>query len=184
MTWTNSSLILYHGTDHQSAKQLSKPVLPYSHGIDLKLGRTDTDFGKGFYTTTNLDQAKNWANRRAQCLMAKKGGANLVIPAVVKFSADRDQLAILNTLCFVVENSNNDFWDFIKFARNGAGNHLYQSNQYYDVVYGPVSIWPQTHVIKDCDQISFHTISGIKCLSNPYVFTPPSGVTLFERGTP
>jgi hypothetical protein len=40
---------LYHG----SINRVKHPVI-------LK-GRTSTDFGKGFYTTTNFEQAKKWA---------------------------------------------------------------------------------------------------------------------------
>ena len=32
----------------------------------LRLGRKNTDFGKGFYTTTDFDQAARWARIRSQ----------------------------------------------------------------------------------------------------------------------
>lgn len=41
---------LYHG----STVAVRKP--------NLRMGRSNADFGKGFYTTSNLDQAKRWAN--------------------------------------------------------------------------------------------------------------------------
>lgn len=55
----NDDLILYHGTDDKSAREI------IAHGIDLSLCSPLTDFGRGFYTTTNLEQAKNWAVLKA-----------------------------------------------------------------------------------------------------------------------
>lgn len=44
---------VYHG----SLNQVKKPT--------IERGRPSTDFGKGFYTTTNFEQAKRWAlNKR------------------------------------------------------------------------------------------------------------------------
>jgi hypothetical protein len=40
---------VYHG----SLNQVKNPT--------IEKGRTSTDFGKGFYTTTNFEQAKRWA---------------------------------------------------------------------------------------------------------------------------
>jgi hypothetical protein len=40
---------VYHG----STQQVRKPI--------VERGRPSTDFGKGFYTTTNLEQAQGWA---------------------------------------------------------------------------------------------------------------------------
>ena len=40
---------VYHGSLHQ----VKKP--------NAEKGRPSTDFGKGFYTTTNFEQAKRWA---------------------------------------------------------------------------------------------------------------------------
>ena len=44
-------MILYHG----SLKAIEKP--------DLSFSRSNTDFGKGFYTTTIKSQAINWTSR-------------------------------------------------------------------------------------------------------------------------
>jgi hypothetical protein len=40
---------VYHG----STQQVKRPI--------VERGRQSTDFGKGFYTTTNIEQAKSWA---------------------------------------------------------------------------------------------------------------------------
>ncbi len=52
--WRNQRITLYHGT-------ISIHVKAIQAGINLTLGRHNTDFGQGFYTTTVLDQAKAWA---------------------------------------------------------------------------------------------------------------------------
>jgi hypothetical protein len=47
----------------------------------------------------------------------------------------------------------------------------------YDIVYGPVSLWQQKLVIKDCDQISFHTSQALAILPPPVVHA--QGIPLF-----
>ncbi|KAL9959787.1 hypothetical protein ACROYT_G033143 [Oculina patagonica] len=51
------NIVLYHGTDHQSAIEI------LFRGIDLCAGRQKRDFssGSGFYLTNNFDEALNWA---------------------------------------------------------------------------------------------------------------------------
>ena len=51
-------MILYHGTDEQSAKGI------ISQGVDLFAGSIHTDFGPGFYTTPDFDLAQKWAERK------------------------------------------------------------------------------------------------------------------------
>ena len=169
MAWTNGPLVLYHGCDDGSARSIA------NSGINLSLCAKLTDFGQGFYTTTNLVQAKNWANERCRRLSLASG--TMPTAAVVQFDVDRDQLARLEFLAFITENSNNDFWDLIFRCRQTLppGQHNRSINTEYDVVCGPVTLWPQTLVIKDCDQISFHTPSGLGCLSTiaiPFLGTP------------
>ena len=47
---------LYHGTTWAGGYNIRQK------GIDLTYTRADTDFGVGFYTTRNLDQAREWAD--------------------------------------------------------------------------------------------------------------------------
>ena len=67
-------IFLFHGTDHQSAKNILSV-----RGIYLNAGRQKRDFssGKGFYLSKNFDDAFNWAN----CTTAK--------PAILIFKANR-----------------------------------------------------------------------------------------------
>jgi len=143
------------------------PVSPTLHGINLASSRPLADFGRGFYTTTYLDQAKNWANNRCRNLRNPVVGIfqlpRRVLATVIRFEVDRDLLARLQTLSFVREGP--DYWDLVQHCRQGRGDHRSTGN--YDVVFGPVSLWPQTLVIKDCDQISFHTPLGLAILPTP-----------------
>jgi hypothetical protein len=164
MTWNNGPLVLYHGCDDVSAQSIMTPVSPNRHGIHLAYSRPLADFGRGFYTTTYLHQAKNWANVRCQRLRSATPSRS-VLATVIKFEVDRSQLAQLQTLTFVVDNP--DYWDFVQHCRQGKGLHRSTGN--YDVVYGPVSLWPQTLVIKDCDQISFHTDLSLAVLLTPTI---------------
>ena len=138
-------------------------VPPYQHGIHLSLCRPLADFGQGFYTTTNLHQAKNWA--RLRCLRLPTGRAT-----VLAFDVDRNLLARPDILCFVTESlspPHTDYWDLVHYCRQRQRNHYPGGN--YDIVYGPVSLWPQTLVIKDCDQVSFHTRTALMVLATPRI---------------
>ncbi len=173
MAWSNGPLALYHGTDALSAPSISSPSGSTLHGVNLSKSSPFTDFGKGFYTTTNLHQAKNWANNRYRRVHTPLSPPNHAV--VLRFDVDRDVLAALNTLCFVIEASSSDYWDLITHCRTALGSHLFVGSNYYDVVYGPVSLWPQTLVIKDCDQVSFHTHTSLHALPTPVIH---------QQGTP
>ena len=168
MVWNNNRhLTLYHGTDLASANKI------ITSSIKLNFCKPLTDFGQGFYTTTYLHQAKNWANIRVLRLNRKKRiNPQSPVPqsAVLEIQVSYDDLVTLETLCFVTEGSStlkSDFWDLIRNCRRHRKKHFLdnQSNEkYYDVVFGLVSLWPQTLVINNCDQVSFHTDKAINCL--------------------
>ena len=159
VAWNNDKLIVYHGTDSETLA--SQPwlarhapfrvgkVIPFS--VDLSLCRPATDFGRGFYTTTSLHQAKQWAN-------AKQGRVASSVALVLQFEVDRNWLAGQDTLVFVRDVQH--YWDFVDHCRSGFAVHNRYSHQpksAYDVVYGLVTIWPSEILLQDCDQISFHT---------------------------
>ena len=169
MPWTNGRLILYHGTDDGSANTIM------ASGVSLGACRSLTDFGKGFYLSADLHQAKNWANSRYRRLRPRAVSA-----AVVQFQVDRNDLALLANLSFHSESANVDYWDFVRYCRGGATPHGYTVSgnpisRDYDVVSGPVSLWPQYLVIKDCDQWSFHTATAVSILSGVSVIVPTAG---------
>ena len=118
MNWNNSPLILFHGTDLPSAQAI------LTQGIRLSFCRPGTDFGRGFYGTTLLHQAKNWANRR--CLTLQAAGVPNAIAAVMRFSVSRNALANLEALSFVTDGpqvSTSDFWKFVWHCRMQIGPH-------------------------------------------------------------
>lgn len=165
--WKNDPITLYHGTDDLAAKAITTAQPPFSHGIDINRCSRLTDFGQGFYTTTNLHQAKNWANVRYRLSIQKPGQPTPARAVVLKFDVDRDDLGSLHSMAFVVEptQGGGDFWDFVRNCRHGRP-HRPQARTFYDAVLGLVSLWPQTLTIKDCDQVSFHTSHALSVLPN------------------
>jgi hypothetical protein len=119
-----------------------------------------TDFGRGFYTTTRLHQAKQWANSRVRRILAPNGPTPQAI--VLSFTLDRNRLAKLDTLVFV--RPTRDYWRLVNDCRNGFPPHQRGQPDEYDIVYGPVSLAPQQLLIQDCDQISFHTHRALSVL--------------------
>ena len=130
---------------------------------------------KVFNLTTFLQQAESWADRQFRDLRRRRGIKQSTQAVVLRFEVDRNQLASLLSLCFVTDRSNPDYWNFIEHCRTGMGPHLLHGNKNYDVVFGPVTLWPQKFVIKDADQVSFHTKAALEILPAP---------VLHSRGTP
>lgn len=154
--WRNQKLVVYHGTYDGAL----------SAGISLALCRPATDFGQAFYTTTHLHQAKQWANEKVR-ERGRRGVPSTA--AVYSFELDRDDLAACDWLVF--PRAIRDFWSFVTYCRRGANDHARSTTTagngkvIYDVVVGPVTLWPQRLTIGDCDQISFHTSDAVKLLS-------------------
>ncbi len=151
MTWNNDPLTVYHGTDDASAKTIKARINPLS-------GKPLTDFGQGFYVTTYLHQAVCWANRRCHTISVSKATRS-VVAKVLRFEIDRYDISRLDTLVFIRDDP--DYWDLVEHCRHGLGSHQPKTGKNYDVVFGPVSLWPQTLVVKDCDQISFHSTASV-----------------------
>ena len=164
MTWTNQDLIVIHGTiDEHAAAVAAAP--------DPSYGSATTDFGLGFYVTTKRKQAASWAN-----LKAGKAGSG-VRATIIEYAIDRDWLASLETLGFVISDPVTGYWDFVSHCRSGAtfttssgarhADHKRTgSKNYYDAVFGPVSLWQQKFIMAGCDQISFHGPSGTRLALN------------------
>jgi Protein of unknown function (DUF3990) len=154
MPWTiNDRLTLYHGTDLLSAQAMAA-----GSPVQLQQCRRLTDFGRGFYTTTNLHQAKNWANSRALRLF-RQGQRQPA--AVLEFRLQWTALDPLTRVSYVVEGAlTGDYWKLVATCRAGQIG----DPPPYEVVFGPVTLWPQTLILKDCDQISFHSQRAITAL--------------------
>lgn len=176
MPWNNGPLTVYHGCDDRSAQNI------ISSGINLTICKPLTDFGQGFYTTTYLDQAKSWANTRCNRISLRRAGT--ATSTVLKFDIDRDLLAQQEILFFIIEGGvNSDYWDFVGHCRTTSlahGQHKLMNSANYDVVAGLVSLWPQPLLIKDCDQISFHTSRSLRVLSpDKNLIVPSQGSSRF-----
>jgi hypothetical protein len=163
--WTNPSLTVFHGTDNVSAGVGTQPAgSPLPFVVNLSLCKPFTDFGQGFYMTTRLHQARQWANMR---VLRAPTGPTPLFAVVIRFELDRDWLASLDALSFV--RPIRDFWNLVTDCRMGFPPHQRHppSPVPYDVVFGPVTLWPQTLVIADCDQVSLHTRRAIAGLPAP-----------------
>jgi hypothetical protein len=142
VVWTNAAAKVYHGTTESAARSI---VLG---GVNPSFGRGAADFGQGFYVTSDLHQARQWANQKVR---ASTGSHNA---AVLEFDLDRDKLASHGDhLTFILPDS--AFHDFVLFNRLGGSNHYRAGGSPYDVVYGPVAAFPQTIIYANCDQICF-----------------------------
>lgn len=126
------------------------------------------DFGEGFYTTTNKEQAESFCEnvyRRQKC-----GGK---IVSVYEF--DEGAFKRLSTLKF---DSPDESWlDFVSEHRSGT----YKSGQKYDLIYGPVAdddVY-QTFVLYTSGVINKEqTIQALKIkkLYNQLVFASPEAI--------
>ena len=143
---------LYHG----SIVGVEKP--------DLKKCRSETDFGRGFYTTTSFEQAKRWAK-------IVQNRANAQSMAVSEFEFDEKLLYANDYKVRHFEKATKDWLEFVKSNRRGVSTEL------YDLVMGPVAndslyatllLYEQGVLTADAaieqlkthtlfDQLSFHT---------------------------
>lgn len=107
-------MILYHGSN----VTVEKPVL-------VKQNRF-LDFGYGFYTTTNKEQAKDFAIKVTS--KRKNGTATLNIYEI-------DETAAFQECKLLAFNKPNEKWlDFVAENRQGI-----YSGEMYDLIYGPVA---------------------------------------------
>ena len=149
-------MIIYHG----STVIVEKPEVRKSERM--------LDFGMGFYTTSNKEQAIRWAER-----VANRSGSNRKILSVYEFDlekAERDLVIIR------FEKPDEEWLDFV--CINRLGREITES---YDIVIGPVAndqvyttvaLYEQGVLSKEAaiidlkvsklyDQILFHTEKAI-----------------------
>jgi hypothetical protein len=159
--WTNAAIRLYHGTTLPNADSI------IAIGIDVARGRATTDFGRGFYTTTDEENARAWSRRRSRDLDQP--------PALLRLTTDRLALANLASIVFIRgSHSAQDYWSFVTHCRSGL-SHRPTTDDFYDVAFGPVSkVWfgsSNSAVWADYDQISFHTRAAQDMLNNKSIST-------------
>ncbi len=105
---------VYHGSLHQ----VQNP--------EIEKGRPSTDFGKGFYTTTNFEQAKRWALNKAK---AAKNEAKAIVNT---YEVD-DKLIENKKYAIKLFDSPNEEWlTFVVNCRKSIPHE-------YEIVFGAVA---------------------------------------------
>lgn len=120
---------LYHGTGFDSIKSLEK-------GILLNKGNKKTDFGQGFYLTSNLKQAKGWALSRMRAVIENTGD-NSNRAVIISYEIDFDLIKKLNYLFFT--DAEVEWAEFVYANRVLDYNLHHNLHQDYDFVYGPLA---------------------------------------------
>lgn len=120
----DQNIVLYHGTDHESARQI------LLRGIYLYAGRQRRDFscGKGFYLTNRIDNAWNWA----KSLSAR--------PAILSFVVSREYMENKPRKLDLTEDE--EKWKkMVSLFRNDrvTAKMLEDLDQSYDLIEGPIA---------------------------------------------
>lgn len=174
---TNNCTV-FHGTN-----LLSAMIIRHA-GIMLGTQRKLTDYGKGFYITFSLEQAKDWAHMKALNPQAYPEILKIInmskaqyldhpyskIPVYLTFNIDLTQLLSLKGIVFPMPKdvywpSYKKAWEiFVRNCRMGI-------NHEYDFVYGPVGGRHPCCNYKMLasatkDQLSLNSIKALGCLSN------------------
>lgn len=59
-----------------------------------------------------------------------------------------------------------DYWSFVQYCRTIGGDHNRLHTPWYDLVAGPVTgTWKRQTVLRDTEQISFHTPHAVAVLN-------------------
>lgn len=110
-------MILYHGSNVEITK------------IDLSMSKPYKDFGKGFYLSADVNQAKRMAEQRASLMLVGKPILNI-------YSFDEKLLTdgSLKVLAF------NDYaTEWAEFVLKNRDMNVNQPCHDFDIVYGPIA---------------------------------------------
>lgn len=155
-------LKIYHG----STFIVEKP--------SLEILNYRTDFGKGFYTTTDINQAKRWTKIKKGRIQEEKRNENIKRYVNIYEYTENEDLNILN-----FESATEEWLKFV--FKNRQSNELVHQ---YDIVIGPVAddnlyqvlvsyengVYDMEETIKRLktyalsNQISFHTLKSLECI--------------------
>ncbi|MBY0552110.1 MAG: DUF3990 domain-containing protein [Candidatus Obscuribacterales bacterium] len=126
LPWPGGPCLHYHATWYKNLSSIRS-------GIDFSEARPNTDFGRGFYSTTSYAQAKRLATS-----MANARGEETV---VIIFEINREALANLPSLVFIRgDRTNRDYWELIKTFRLGRAAEAEEAVKCYDVIIGMVAL--------------------------------------------
>lgn len=150
---------LYHG----SIVTVRKP--------NLRQGRANTDYGKGFYTTVDYDQAARWARIRRN-----RAGGGYAVVSVYEVDDNLLNEGILKIMEY--SGVTKEWLDFV------VANRRFAPLDDFDIVFGPVAndnlyatislyengelsaeaavVQLKTHVL--FNQVSFHTVEALSQL--------------------
>ena len=106
-------MILYHGSN----VEVKQPIL-------LKVQR-ELDFGKGFYTTSDMEQAARWAWRTAK----RRGESNAFVTV---YEVNEDELKNIRLLSF--DSPNVEWLNLV--VKNRKGEYIAGD---WDIISGPVA---------------------------------------------
>lgn len=124
---------VYHGTVSIHRDSLLS-------GIDINKGYKSVDFGQGFYTTSDLSQAKKIAYDRTNAYNKKHKPTKPAYPIVIEYKIDKTILLPLKGKLF---DSPSEKWiEFIYNNRVGTDyviNSYYNLDRRYHYVYGCVA---------------------------------------------
>ncbi len=155
-------LRIYHGTT----------VIVENPSLEILNYRTD--FGKGFYTTTDIEQAKRWTKIKKGRIEKEQPNARIHQYVNIYEYTENENLTILN-----FEEATEEWLKFV--FMNRQSDELVHK---YDIVIGPVAndnlyqvlvsyengIYDIEETIKRLktyllsNQISFHTLKSLECI--------------------
>lgn len=153
---------LYHGST-EIVKEPNLLILNYK-----------TDFGKGFYTTTNMKQAEKWSKIKKERLKKTANTLNIKQYINIYEYTEEKNLKILNFekateewLRFIYHNRKSNKlthqYDIVKGPV--ANDNLYQTLvNYENGIYNLKETIERLKTYKLSNQISFHTKESLKCI--------------------
>lgn len=173
--------VVYHGTVSIHKDSLIS-------GIDINKGYHSTDFGQGFYTTSNYEQAKALSVDKANIYNTRYAQKESANPMIINYNLDK---ALLKKFKGLIFDSPNDKWKEFIYNNRVGGDFLvseyYNKNGKYHYVYGCVAdskITDMTREVRsniisygdyidklkplknsEYNQLSFHSNEIVKALS-------------------
>lgn len=194
MTIENLPDIVYHGTISIHKDSLLS-------GIDVNKGYYFADFGQGFYTTGNYEQALQLAKDRTKAY-SKLNKTALVHPIVVTYNIDKSELNSKSYKGLIFDSANSKWKEFIynnRVGKNFVVSTYHNLTRKYDYVYGCVADSNITGMTKQIrskqitygafvdelkplkaghyNQLSFHTCRSIRILKFSNIETTESEVS-------
>ena len=121
---------MYHGTD------------TIINTVNLDKSRLRTDFGKGFYLSSKLGVARDWA--------VDKSGA-LKTPTVMRLTMDIEKLNASDLVVLRFDQPNVEWLNFIRDNRqiNAIAPFFEEPRHNYDIVSGPIANDKVAQVVVD-----------------------------------